>query len=150
MPLTERRPRGPGPPRTPGSRGAAVPPKVPPAATTWKLRIPWKLFLLTGGFISAGRKVSTLMAGPAPTARLLPGARSQWHRASLKLTALCYAPRSTVIMPSPRGNRRRGRPLGDPSARRAANLLACAYSVRILRIERSFHNDVPQGTDGRR
>jgi hypothetical protein len=59
--------------------GAAVRPvgrRGPPAATTWKLCIPWKLFILTGGFISAGCKVSTLTAGHAPVARLLSGARS--------------------------------------------------------------------------
>jgi hypothetical protein len=39
MPLTQRRPRGPEPPRMPGVRGAVV----RHAARTWKLRIRWKL-----------------------------------------------------------------------------------------------------------
>ena len=64
--------RGPEPPACPVSQATPV----PRAATTWKLCIPWKLFMLTGGFISAGCKVSTLNGGQAPTARLTTGARS--------------------------------------------------------------------------
>ena len=49
---------------------------VPRVATTWKLRIPWKLRTHIACFISAGCKVSTLTARQAPIAGLLSGARS--------------------------------------------------------------------------
>ena len=64
MPLPQRRLRGPKPPPMPGLRAAAV----TPAAITWKLRIPWKLFTQIACFISTGCKVSTLT----------PPARSRW------------------------------------------------------------------------
>jgi hypothetical protein len=61
---------------------------VPPAARTWKLCIWWKFFILIGGFISAGREVSTLMAAKVLVAGLLPGARPPGHHAYLALTEL--------------------------------------------------------------
>jgi hypothetical protein len=91
MPLTERRPRGPEPPRIPGSRGAAA----PRAATTWKLCIQWKLRTSGACFISAGCKISTLTAGQAPVARpdarLLPGARASTAPPLPQVTALLHS-----------------------------------------------------------
>ncbi len=48
---------------------------LPGIPTTWKLRIPRKLFILTDGFVSVRRKVSTITDGHARTAGRYPGAR---------------------------------------------------------------------------
>jgi hypothetical protein len=61
---------------------------LPGIPTTWKLRIPWKLFILTGGFVSAGCKVSTLMAATSGRPTSIQARGPQGHHASLKLTAL--------------------------------------------------------------
>jgi len=66
-------------PARPVRRGAAV----PHAATTWKLRIPWKLRTHIACFISTGRRVSTLTADQAPMAGPPPCARSSWHHSAL-------------------------------------------------------------------
>jgi hypothetical protein len=75
----------PRPPRTPVPGGAAA----PRAATTWKLRIRWKLCMLRACFISAGRKVSTLSGGQARGPGRGPAHCPQGHHASLMSTALC-------------------------------------------------------------
>jgi hypothetical protein len=80
----------------PDLRGATV----PPASTTWKLCIPWKLCTHIACFISAGCKVSTLTAARPRWPGRCPACSPQGHHTSHKLPALPSAgPKVSRVSP---------------------------------------------------